>query len=86
MNNEFGDISLFNAAIARDRLDPPVDDYLRSAGLSDSEAADVRALYRTFCNAIEDAFTTDLPDLAGSPQVQPEVDPTSANTGRTEVR
>ncbi len=65
MNNEFGDIDLFNAAIARDRLDPPVDAYLQSVGLSESEATEVRSLYQKFCFAIENAASEDLPDLVG---------------------
>lgn len=85
MNNEFGDIALFNKAIAIDRLDPPVDDYLRSTGLSDSEIAEVRGLYRTFCQAIEGAFTTDLPDLAGGPQAEPDIDSSTANSGNLGV-
>lgn len=79
MDNEFGDIDLFNLAIARDRLDPPVDDYLQSVGLSDHEAAEVRALYRTYCQAIENPFTSKLPDLADRPQLQPQANQASAD-------
>lgn len=78
MKNEFGDIDLFNTAVTTDRLDPPVDEYLRSVGLSEEEAAEVRVLYRTFCHAIENAFTSDLPDLAGGQQVGPQ---TNARSG-----
>ncbi len=68
MSNEFGDIDLFREALAADRLDPPVDDYLRSTGLSEADVVEVRSLYRKFCSAIENSATADLPDLAGGSQ------------------
>lgn len=81
MKNEFGDINLFAAAIAADRLDPPVDEYLRSTGLSDSEIGEVKALYRHFCSAIESALTTDLPDLAGGPQAETQDETAPVGSG-----
>ena len=80
MNNEFGDVDLFKNAIAEDRLDPPVDAYLRSTGLSETEISEVRDLYRTFCQAIENAFTAGLPDLVSGPQAESQPDP--AATGK----
>lgn len=77
MNSRFGDIELFKSALAENRLDPQIDDYLRSAGLTESEAAEVRDLFRTFCEAIDNASESRLPDIATG--VQNPVNRSSVN-------
>lgn len=64
MEHEFGDIRLFNLALAQNRDKPPIDEYLRSAGLSESEIAEVRSVFDLFCAAIENAPEEGLPDIA----------------------
>ena len=64
MKHEFGDINLFNLALAADRSRPPIEDYLRSVGLSVSELDEVKSLYEVFCDAIDNAPEAGLPDLA----------------------
>lgn len=67
MDHDFGDISLFHAAISQDRLEPPIDEYLVSAGLTASEIADVKAMFNRFCEAIENANAMPLPEIASGP-------------------
>ena len=66
MKHNFGDIRLFNSALAENRVNPPIEDYLRSAGLSDSEIAEVRSIFDVYCTAIENAPEAGLPDIASA--------------------
>ena len=79
MEHDFGDIRLFNLALAENRVKPPIDQYLRSAGLSDSEVAEVRALFDVFCAAIENAPEAGLPDIASAVAVNSSLGTNSVN-------
>ena len=79
MIHEFGDIDLFHVAISQDRLDPPIDKYLASTGMSKSEIEEVRDLFKQFCAAIENSQTQPLPDVASGPRSVSQFKQTSAN-------
>ena len=79
MKHDFGDIRLFNEAIAADRINPPIEDYLRSAGLSDSEIAEVRSIFNVYCAAIENAPDAGLPDIASATPADASPGVTSVN-------
>lgn len=79
MKYDFGDIDLFNLALNRSRTDPPVDEYLQTVGLSPTEIAEVRQLYRHFCEAIENADTEALPGIATGPEEQSRLNPSAVN-------
>lgn len=79
MVSEFGDIGLFNEAYAQDPVAPDVGKYLESVGLSESERAEVRALFDTFCVAIQNAETVGLPGDPNTVQETAPVNPRSVN-------
>ena len=79
MTKEFGDIDLFKIAIARSRIDPPLEDYLRTTGLTEAESREVMALFGEFCSAIENADSVPLPDIATGSDVRTGISVKSAN-------
>jgi hypothetical protein len=79
VENSFVDIRLFNRAVAENRQLPPVNGYLRSTGLSDSEITEVESLFKVFCAAIENAPRTALPDLASGSGMKNHLGNTSLN-------
>ena len=79
MKHNFGEIGLFHRAFLRDSANPPVEEYLRSVGLSESEIKEVSVLFKVFCEAVEHAPEAGLPDLAFGPAPAPSTTPTSVN-------
>lgn len=79
MRHNLGNIDLFHRAFLEDHEHPPVKDYLRSVGLSESEVAEVAVLFKVFCDAIENASEARLPDLAAGPVPADSISATSIN-------